>query len=63
MVKIIIERWQYPDGRTEHLWSVWQEGKRIGMGGPHKSADAAEAEAQSACQKSLGKAADQIERL
>jgi hypothetical protein len=63
MIKIIIERWNYPDGRTEHLWSVWRDGKRIGMGGPHQSAEASEAEAQAACQKSLGQAADKIERL
>lgn len=63
MIKIIIERWQYPDGRTDHLWSVWQDGKRIGMGGPHGSAEAAEAEAETACRQALGRAADRVERL
>ncbi len=63
MIRIVIERWQHLDGTTQHLWSVWRDGKRIAMGRPRATAEEAEGEAQAACQKSLGRAADAVERL
>lgn len=63
MIKIIVERWSHLDGRTEHLWSIWRDGKRVAMGGPRPTAEEAEAEAQAACQNGLGRPADSVERL
>jgi hypothetical protein len=63
MIEIIIERWSQRDGRTDYLWSIWRDGKRTAMGEPHKSAEAAEAEAREACRRSLQEAPDRITRL
>jgi hypothetical protein len=42
MVELTIEHWKNADGSSHYLWSVWQDGKRIGMGGPIKTAADAE---------------------
>lgn len=63
MIELIIERWSYPDGRTEFFWSVWQEGKRLQFSGRHESDDMAEAEALEFCRINLGASPDRITRL
>ncbi|MGH6953646.1 MAG: hypothetical protein ACREGL_05650 [Alphaproteobacteria bacterium] len=62
-IRAMIERWSYPDGRVQFLWSAWHGGTRIQMGGPYPSAEAAEAEARAFCTKELGREPDSIERL
>jgi len=62
MIEIIIERWSGPDGER-FLWSVWQDGRRMEMGGPHADAEASEAAAQEFCAQRLHREADRISRL
>lgn len=63
MIEVILERWTSPQGRTDHLWSVWRDGKRAEMGGPHDSADTAEDAARRYCQLQFRQAPDRITRL
>jgi hypothetical protein len=63
MIEVIVERWIAADGKTDYLWSLWHVGKRIQMGGSHDSADLAEAEARTFCQRNLGRPPDRITRL
>jgi hypothetical protein len=62
MIEVIIERWSGPDG-TSYLWSVWHDGRRLGMGGPHADLQASEAEARTWCGEHLRRAPDRITRL
>ncbi len=62
MIEIIIERWSGPDG--EHfLWSVWRDGRRLEMGGPHADSADSQAAGQEFCTQRLGRKADRITRL
>lgn len=63
MLEIVIERWQGLDGRVAYRWSVWAEGRRAHMGGPHDDPEACLDEAQAFCQAGLGRIADRITRL
>lgn len=63
MLEIVIERWQGLDGRAVHRWSVWLDGRRVDMGGPHGDPEACLEEAQLFCQEALGRAADRVTRL
>lgn len=63
MIEVIIERWTQRDGRTDFLWSIWQDGKRVGMGQPLGTADQAEAEALELCRRALRREPDRITRL
>jgi hypothetical protein len=51
MIEIMVERWSGRDGGEEFRWSLWQNGRRLTMGGPHPTAEASEAEARAACAK------------
>jgi hypothetical protein len=62
MIEIIIERWSGPDGE-QFLWSVWQDGRRLEMGGPHEDPDSSEAAAQEFCAMRLKHKPDRITRL
>lgn len=50
----MIEHWKNRDGSIDYLWSVWQAGSRIRMGGAHRTADDAEHEARKFCRQALG---------
>jgi hypothetical protein len=63
MHEVMIERWNNRDGSQDVLWSVWQDGKRVHMGGPLPTADAAEAEARAFCRKALGREPDRVTTL
>lgn len=63
MLELMIEQWSNRDGTADFLWSLWQNGERIQMGGPHESADAAEQEAVDLCVRSLGAPPDTVTRL
>jgi len=63
MIEVIVERWTQRTGGTEFRWSVWRDGARVQMGGPHPSADVCEREADEFCRLALGRPADAIERL
>ncbi|MGQ0663948.1 MAG: hypothetical protein ACT4P2_10270 [Pseudomonadota bacterium] len=63
MVEIIIERWIDANRSVTFRWSVWREGRRIGMGGPHPKAEPSEAEAERFCTLELGRKPDRVTRL
>lgn len=63
MIEIIIERWDAASGLTELLWSVWRDGKRIEMGGPHDDPALGEAAARRFCSTVLGTEPDRVSRL
>ena len=63
MLEVMIEQWANRDGTTDYLWSAWQNGQRIHMGGPHGSADDAEQEAVEHCLRALGARPDAVTRL
>lgn len=63
MLNVIVERWSNADGSTDYHWSVWQDGRRIQMGGKHGSAEAAEQEARLYCQQALAVEPDGVRVL
>lgn len=63
MLELMIEEWKTPDGSASYLWSLWNEGRRVGMGRGASSAAAAEAEGEAACRRAAGRAPDRITRL
>ena len=63
MIEVIIERWTSLQGRTDHLWSVWHDGKRTEMGGPHDSQEAAEDAARRYCMQQFQGPPDRITKL
>jgi len=60
MIEIMIERWTSTDGRTDYLWSLWQQGNRVQIGNKHGSSDEAEKEATAFCRRALGADPDQV---
>ncbi|MFQ5955737.1 MAG: hypothetical protein ACE5JZ_11800 [Kiloniellales bacterium] len=63
MIEVMIERWVNRDGGQDYLWSVWRDGSRVHMGGPHPTAEAAETEAREYCIEELGVTAERVTRL
>ena len=54
MTELIIERWTNLNQSIDYRWSVWVDGRRVQMGGPHKTADESEREGRANCRKELG---------
>lgn len=63
MTELIIERWTSLNQSTDYRWSVWVEGKRVQMGGPHKTAEVSERDGRAYCQEALGREPDRVTRL
>jgi hypothetical protein len=63
MVEVMIERWTALDGSVDYRWSVWRDGKRVEMGGPHATPEGSEAAARRFCLTELGSAPDRVTRL
>lgn len=63
MVELIIEHWSHRNGTDEFLWSVWDQGKRVGMGGAGASVETAEREGIAWCKRTLGIVPDRVTRL
>jgi hypothetical protein len=63
MVEAMIETWSSPKMGTTYRWSLWRDGTRIAMGGPHDTIDESEAEARAACTERLSKLPDRVTRL
>ena len=59
----MIETWSKADGSTDYRWSVWRNGHRMHMGGPHPTAESAEAEARNTCLRTLGTEPDSVLHL
>lgn len=63
MLEIVIERWQGLGGQVAYRWSLWSDGGRVQMGGPHDDPEASLEQAQAFCRRQFGRAADRITRL
>ncbi len=63
MVELIIEHWKNLDGSSQYLWSVWRDGKRLGVSRPIAAPDDAEQEGLAWCRKSTGATPDRVTRL
>jgi hypothetical protein len=63
VTELIIERWTNLNQSTDYRWSVWVDGRRVQMGGPHKTAEESEQEGQAYCQKGLARKPDRVTRL
>jgi hypothetical protein len=63
MTELIIEQWKNLDGSCQYLWSVWRDGKRIGMSRPQAKAEEAEQEGMNWCLRSTGSRPDRVTRL
>lgn len=63
MVEVMIEQWKNLDGSVDFLWSVWQAGTRIQMGGAHDTGEEAEMEAREYCLRNLGTEPASITRV
>ncbi len=62
-LELMIEKWSQRDGSADYLWSLWQDGKRVEMGGRFKSAEAAETAARLFCRQRLNAEPDRITRI
>ena len=62
-LEVMIEKWSNRDGSDDFLWSLWDSGKRVTMGGHFGSADAAESAARHFCRQRLGADPDRITHL
>lgn len=59
----MIETWSTPQAGTTHRWSIWADGRRVAMGGPHPTPAESEAEALEICRVRLGRPPDRVTRL
>lgn len=62
-LEVMIETWRNRDGSHDFLWSLWQAGKRVTMGGHFSSAAAAEEAARLYCRQRLGAEPDRITHI
>jgi hypothetical protein len=63
MLELMIEVWRDDDEGDSFRWSLWLDGKRVGMGGPHAGAAESEAEAVALAERRLGRRPDRVTRL
>lgn len=63
MIEVMIETWSSPQTGTTYRWSLWRDGTRVAMGGPHTSIDESEADARVFCEDRLKRAPDRVTRL
>ena len=62
-MEIIVERWTDAVGKSDYLWSVWDRGRRVEMGGRFETAEAAQAAARQFCRDSLGEEPSRVRHL
>ena len=62
MLEVIIDRWSKA-GRTDYLWSVWDDGRRIHQGETHRDESEAREAAVRFCRAELDREPDSITRL
>jgi hypothetical protein len=63
MVEVMIEQWRNLDGSVDFLWSVWRDGERVQMGGPHANPSDAKSAAKGFCTSRLGLEPDAVTEL
>ena len=62
MLEVIIDRWSKA-GRTDYLWSVWDQGRRIHQGEAHRDEGEAREAALTFCRAELDREPDRITDL
>ena len=62
MLEVIIDRWSKA-GRTDYLWSVWDDGRRIHQGDAHRTEAEARETAVRFCRAELDREPDRITEL
>ena len=63
MTEVMIETWSSPQTGTAYRWSLWRDGTRVAMGGPHHTIDESEADARAFCTAHLKHPPDRVTRL
>ncbi|MFZ5789981.1 MAG: hypothetical protein ACOY3L_04705 [Pseudomonadota bacterium] len=63
MIELMIEHWTHLDGSNHYLWSIWQDGSRVGMGRGAATPEQAEREGRLWCDQALGCTPDRVTRL
>jgi hypothetical protein len=63
MIEAMIETWSTPQSGTTYRWSLWRDGVRIAMGGPHDTIEESEAEARAFCTDRMRAPPDRVTRL
>jgi hypothetical protein len=63
MLELMIETWSAPHSGTTYRWSLWRDGARVAMGGPHDTSEESEAEARAVCADKLRGPPDRVTRL
>lgn len=63
MLEMMIETWTHPGRAPAYRWSLWADGIRVAMGGPHETPAESEAEAQQYCGQRMKRPPDRITRL
>ena len=63
MLDVMIECWNNADGSSDYHWSVWQDGRRLEMGGRFERAEDAESAARAHCQAAFGRQPDRVRQL
>ena len=62
MIELIVERWTQA-GADVYRWSLWVDGERAEMGGPHKTAEGSERDGGAFCRERFKRGPDRISRL
>lgn len=63
MIEVMVETWSSPKSGTTYRWSLWRDGTRVAMGGPHASLDDSEDDARAFCTDRYQQSPDRVTRL
>lgn len=63
MLEVMIETWSSPQSGTTYRWSLWRDGMRVAMGGPHGTIEESEDNARAFCLDRLKREPDRVTRL
>lgn len=63
MIEVMVETWSGPQTGTTYRWSLWRDGTRVAMGGPHAVIDESEADARAFCIDHFDRPPDRVTRL
>ncbi len=63
MIELMIETWSDPRSGATYRWSLWRDGTRVTMGGPHGTPAESEAEGLAHCADQMRCQPDRVTRL
>ena len=63
MTEVMLETWSSPQTGTTYRWSLWRDGTRVALGGPHRTMDESEADARAFCVDRFKSQPDRVTRL